>query len=117
MTNNLELVRLLARHGADLNFRRGENNLTMLHMAGRADLPAIVVWLLEKGFDVDVRDNYNRTALHHCAMRGVEVCSCYLMSNGADINAKDLNGNTPLHLTIVYASDEDTLDMFKKLLL
>ena len=91
--------------------------MNLLHFAAERDVPSIAVWLLEKGLDVNSRDLDNRTALHHCAINGTEVCACFLISNGADLNSKDINGNTPLHLSIKNSSREETIDVFKKLLL
>ena len=56
LSNNLELVRLLARHGADIDWRKGDNQLSMLHLVARGDIPCVIVWLLEKGIDIEIRD-------------------------------------------------------------
>lgn len=86
-------------------------------MATQGDSPVVVVNLLERGLDIESVDESGKTPLHHAATHGTEVAACYLIAYGANVEARDNEGNTPLLWAIRNAGDEDTLDIFKKLLM
>ncbi|EPE06410.1 ankyrin repeat protein [Ophiostoma piceae UAMH 11346] len=52
--------------------------------------------LLDKGADVEAKDNNSRTPLSYAASQGYEALARLLLDKGADIDAKDDNGQTPL---------------------
>ena len=71
---------------------------------------------LDKGVDVDLKDEGERTPLHHAAdvsdigdwliNKGIleektQVAEL-LIAKGADVTMKDIAGDTPLHETILY---------------
>jgi len=76
---NLECVKVLVEHGADIN---AVNNETM--------------FLVAKMFPVYVVGG--RTPLHMAAENGELECVKYLVEKGADVNMRDFNGYTPFHL-------------------
>ena len=53
--------------------------------------------LLERGANVNARDNSQETPLHHAASRGNTEVAALLIEKGADVNARDMNHKTPLH--------------------
>ncbi|KAH0553008.1 hypothetical protein GP486_006796 [Trichoglossum hirsutum] len=60
---------------------------------------AVVRQLLEKGADVNAKDDfYERTALHLAADKGHEAVARLLLEKGAYVNAKDEYERTALHL-------------------
>ena len=91
-----EFVRQHLVNGVDVNLidKDGE---TPLHKAARggARNKDIVVLLIEKGGDVNARNNNLCTPLHYSI--GDTEISKILIENGADISAKDNYGYTPLH--------------------
>ncbi|KAH7000722.1 ankyrin repeat-containing domain protein [Ilyonectria destructans] len=56
----------------------------------------IVKLLLEKGADVEAKDEYGRTPLSWAAEDGHEDIVKLLFEKGADVEAKDKHGGTPL---------------------
>ena len=52
---------------------------------------------LDKGVDVNAKDDHERTALHFATSRGHKEVAELLIAKGADVNAKDKYERTPLH--------------------
>jgi ankyrin repeat protein len=61
MGGSLEMVELLARHGADLN--AGDGIISALHGAVFANSPEVCVWLLSHGARPDIKDSGGQTPL------------------------------------------------------
>jgi ankyrin repeat protein len=61
--------------------------------------------LLERGAEVDARDDQGHTALHHAAFNGEEEMVLILISRGADISTRNSERWTPLmHACLWYGS-------------
>jgi uncharacterized protein len=59
----------------------------------------VVQLLLEKGADIEAKNNNDRsTALHFAAEKGPKAVVRLLLKKGANIEAKDSNGRTALGL-------------------
>lgn len=71
------------------------DGMPLLHHAVMHNDPKIVEFLLEKGANVTVRDNYPANVALHYARSG-EIAKL-LLKHGSNPNAKNLNGQTPLH--------------------
>lgn len=73
---------------------------TLLHEAVRWYCSsADWVWLmLERGEDIEGRDEEGQTALHVACTQGTPVIVNFLIQQGADVDARNKNGQTPLHV-------------------
>ena len=116
--NNIRALNDHISSGIDLN-TINEDGSTPLHRAIEGDLNAerktvnleIIRLLIDKGADVNVKDDNENTPLHLSTNKNIAEL---LISNGADVNAKDWSGETPLHRII---SNEDLqLDIIKLLI-
>ena len=68
---------------------------TPLHMGGVPD--ELVIWLVEKGLDINVPDYYGATPLYRQAILGRDTVKL-LLELGADIEKPNNYGDTPLHM-------------------
>lgn len=68
---------------------------TPLHMGGVPD--ELVIWLVEKGLDINIPDYYGATPLYRQATMGRDTVKL-LFELGADIEKSNTYGNTPLHM-------------------
>ncbi len=116
-----ELVELLLAHGARLNVK-DENGMTEFRIAisrGHRDLAEFLVSkgveapafhlaaclgdlgsvkrYLEKGTNVDTKDELGWTPLYWAASTAQEEVAEFLISKGADIDVRTNNNRTPLH--------------------
>jgi ankyrin repeat protein len=146
------VISLLLERGADVNVKDNDGK-TPLHCAcGYNGRESIVSWggetplhnaswkghesvislLLEKGADVNVKDNdgktplhcacgYNgcespillvgETPLHKASWKGHESVISLLLENGADVNINDKDGKTPLHYACGYNGCESIVSL------
>jgi ankyrin repeat protein len=65
-------------------------------MGCREGHEAVVKLLVEKGADVDTKDNYGRTPLSQAAENANKAVVKLLLEKGADVESKDINCETPL---------------------
>ena len=68
---------------------------TPLHMGGVPD--ELVIWLVEKGLDINAPDYYGATPLYRQAILGRDTVKL-LCELGADIEKSNTYGDTPLHM-------------------
>ena len=92
-----EFVRQHLVNGVDVNLKDKEEGNTPLHKAALGGMRSkdIVGLLIEKGGDVNARNDNLWTPLHYSI--GDTEISRILIENGADISAKDNYGYTALH--------------------
>ena len=68
-----------------------------IHDAARTGNLNAVQTELDKGVDVNARDNDGWPPLHRAAWGGYKEIIKLLLANGADVNAMDVGGWLPLH--------------------
>jgi ankyrin repeat protein len=71
---------------------------TPLHLAAYKGMEDIVEYLLEKGAEIDAKDEKGWTALFHASYGGKEHVVKYLLQKKADSKITDKKGNTCLHI-------------------
>jgi cytohesin len=95
-----EAVQSLIEAGAYID-AKNEKGRTALHFAAMLDYRDILELLLDKGADVNAKDEeHGYTALHHAARLGKRNAAEMLIAKGANINAKDKQGHTPLYVAV-----------------
>ena len=96
---NMPLVQLLLRHGADVN-RKNNKGRTALMWAVMVQNAQMVALLLDKRASVNVAADQGDTALMQAARRGDLIIVKQLLKHGADIKARDKQNRTALTWTI-----------------
>lgn len=84
----------LIERGADVN-KRTPYGTTSLDRAVNAGLRDIVRLLVDKGADINAKDNWYWTPLHSAIYSSKGIVEL-LIAQGANLNAKDGDGRTPL---------------------
>ncbi|MBP5637952.1 MAG: ankyrin repeat domain-containing protein, partial [Victivallales bacterium] len=113
-SGNLEGVKLLAEHGADVSvkgYTRSEK-LTLLMAAIDGDNLEIVRYLLEKGADVKAKEHNGKTVMHHAAAKGNVAVMTLLLEYGAEEDITNRDGILPVEV----AAREGNLAAFQMLL-
>uniref|UniRef100_A0A3B5AAT3 Ankyrin repeat domain 2 n=1 Tax=Stegastes partitus TaxID=144197 RepID=A0A3B5AAT3_9TELE len=83
---------------ADGGNPNAQDERTALHRASLEGHTAVVQMLLEKGADINLKDQLGSRAIH-CACRGGSLGVVKaLKSHGADLNVRDKLYSTPLHV-------------------
>ncbi len=83
---------------------------TVLHVAATSrygrnsnenDQMETAKFIIDKGIDVDVRDNFGSTPLHTAVLYNDIVMTEFFISNGADLYAKDNKGRTAFDIAVM----------------
>jgi len=105
-TDDLDTVRLLLHHGADIHEIDSDGS-TLLHRAAGNGSTSVAEFLLTEGADVNAAtDDWRTTPLHEAAANAPPALVALLLSHGAHVNARETatSGNifagTPLHAAI-----------------
>ena len=107
----LEIVKYLVEHGADLN-AKDEDNETAFILASKCGHLGIAKFLVETGADVNAEGKFGWTALIYASRRGNLEMVKYLVENVANVNSKYDKGWTAL----MFASENGNLEIVKYLL-
>ncbi|XP_069677374.1 uncharacterized protein [Periplaneta americana] len=116
-----DTVKLLVKRGARINksdkhkttstqIAPTSTHLKILELAETGDMKKVEI-LLDKGIDVNTRDNRAKTPILLAATHGHLQLVVMLLERGADINATDKTNNTP----ILYATRQGHWDIVKLL--
>lgn len=73
----------------------------VVHHAAAKNLPEGIKYLLEKGADLNVTNNYGETPLHSAAKNDAVQAIRYLLANNASRLAADNKGNIPLQSAVL----------------
>jgi cytohesin len=96
--NDLTQVRAFLEKEPASVTRKDADGRTVLHWAARARRANVelMTLLIDKGADVNARDNNRIVPLHSAASRSQKKAVALLVARGADLNAKDNDQRTPL---------------------
>ncbi len=96
---SVEEVSAKLNQGADLHTKGDGGGLTALHFAAAvSEDPSVIALLLDRGADIEAKDNAGGTPLHQAAAVNEETSiTALLLDRGANIDARDSNDATPLH--------------------
>ena len=87
---------MLSRKGAKPNAKEPTFGMTALHIACSKGHKEIVELLLEKGSDIEAREETGRTSLHTASFRGQMGIVEFLLEKGANVNAQTNDGKSVL---------------------
>ena len=103
IVQNLEVVRVLLIHGADINAKNSQGR-TPFHQLFQSsyskDLIDVARLLVEHGANVNTRDRRHETPLHLTSHEGNVELVRVLLDHGANVNVKNDQGQTPLYLAL-----------------
>jgi Ankyrin repeats (many copies) len=108
---DLECMRLLLEHGADVDARDGRN-YAPLHLAAKYGRVEALRLLLQYNSDVNVKGPSNETPLYIASRSGLTEVVQVLLEHGADINAQTNRHWTPLFAAVFFRN----LDVIRLLL-
>jgi ankyrin repeat protein len=92
--SNLDLVKLLITHKADLQAKTSVTHLSPIHLAAANGNIEILELLLNNGAKIPT----NNYTIYNAAIEGGLDTLKFLLMNGLDINSKRLSENSPLHM-------------------
>lgn len=108
----LPLLKLLLKHGADIEKTRNDWGDTPLMSAAQADFASAVSLLLDAGANPQLKNYFDETPLHMAARHYTTASIIALVESGAEIDAQDRHGQTALHI----AAHRNRRDVVKTLL-
>lgn len=107
-TGYLEIIKLLIKKGANVNFYNNRLKRTLLHYACLYNHYEIIKFLIQKGVNINCEDIHNDTPLHvACCKADLNIVKL-LIEKGACIYKKNLFGETPLHTSSFHSRIEIT---------
>lgn len=108
---DLELINEIISGKPDVIYGQDEYGFTAIHAVASIDDEEIANIILNKGLDINAKNDEGITALHIVLYQEITQL---LIDQGANVNCVDNFGNTPLH---IQASDgEDAFDVIQVLL-
>lgn len=102
------VTKLLLTNGSKVNSKNKKPSNTPLHFAAINGDIEIVKMLLDRGANIDAKNQYGRTPLHNAIENKKMEITELLLNRGANINVKSNDGITPLHI----AAEREYLQIF-----
>ena len=109
---NLDIIKFLVEHGADISAQDYEQSRSVIHFAAENGDIECIKYLTEKEANLLDQDIYGATALDYAARSGHLEAVKYLVDKKIDYTAKDSRGWTVMH----YAACGGNVDSIKYLL-
>ncbi|KAF8155121.1 ankyrin repeat-containing domain protein [Mycena galopus ATCC 62051] len=108
---DLEMVKYLIEHGADLNINHQGTALKCASSHGKLE---VVKFLIEHGADPNINDFAYGTPLHAASQSGELAIVKYLIENGADPNIRMRQGSQGTVVQLAHAADKFEVVAFLK---
>lgn len=103
---HLEYLKILVKHGANINVVTSNEKDTALHIAAEKGFSECASFLVESGIDVNIRNKLGETPLHLAAIRGRLDCVKRLIGLGADIGLASDGGDTARRMAEKFRNEE-----------
>jgi serine/threonine-protein phosphatase 6 regulatory ankyrin repeat subunit B len=109
---NLEIIKLLAHKGADLD--KGDRfGTTAVHFAAERENIEIIEFLIQKHCDINKCNKFKQTAMHLAVQAQAHDSIKFLLDNGANLHAEDIHRDTPAHYLIILAKKQENVSKDK----
>jgi len=128
LEGNEEITKFLIQNGADVNSKNNSGQtllpllierwsrnkdkdkhppiIKLIDVTLTNKIKEIVKILLQKGLDINSKDNNGNTALFSAILEGNEEITKFLIQNGADVNSKNNSGQTPLLIALSFRNKD-----------
>ncbi|EFA07512.1 pyrexia [Tribolium castaneum] len=104
-TGNIDCIKLLLQHGAEISARDALNRATPLHCAASKGHLSAVKLLIRHGADVNAGLD-NKSPLHYAVQSLAIDCVKELLENNAIPNTSQVYSETPLHVAAALGAPE-----------
>lgn len=104
ISGNINKVKYFIEHGIDINSKINSDNDTPITEACKLGKKEIVEYLVKKGADLNIKDQYGFTCIHDSIIN-YEILKI-LINAGANVNLRNAYFDTPLHLAVKYNKPE-----------
>lgn len=102
----VEIAEMLINCGVSVNDLAGSGHSPLYYSTLKCKNAELVSLLIEKGADVNVKNNTGWSMLHLAAIYSTPKIMDVFLSNNLDINGKCQFGNTPLHQACIHNNAE-----------
>jgi len=109
----LDAVKTAIEGGVGVNDKEPAGGSSLLNLAAMRGHKDVVAYLIEKGADLESKNNEGNTALYHAAFFCHPEVLSLLIEKGAEVNVTDNQGATPLVVsTAEWSTDLEGLYKF-----
>lgn len=108
----LSIIKYLVEQTNEEVDKKSKNDLTPLHLAAENGFTNVVIYLLEKGADINAK-TFSKTAILMSSEKGHEECTITLFKRGADIKVKTSQNRNIFH-QIAISGNVELFDAMRK---
>ena len=106
-TGEVDLIKYFVEtHGIDINSRNAKLCTPLLTAVEKPFFNS-VVYLVNKGANIELKNDKGCSALHQCCYHKNPKILEYLISKGANVNSRDIHNQTPLIASVLSKSIEN----------
>lgn len=111
--NNIEILKLLILHGANLHYQQNEQDYAPIHLAAGHDSVDVINFFIQKGVNPDQTYLHGMTAMHIASSHNGVNAIVALVEAKADLNKPSVVGITPLHLATAHGNIDTVKTLLK----